>query len=465
MTPLIEIKSENKHPADIASEPGECAVSCSSASAIEDLNRACFCISVDKQALHSAFEALLAGHQLPTAMADSHPHLFAALPVFVSRRHLEQLASVVAAIDEVTQLPGYREAVMAWAPAIAGFDPGSPGGLLGLDFHLGDDGPRLIEVNTNPGGVLLNALMGQAVTACTPGFTVPPEDAGRVEDAVLQVMLDEWRAQRGDAPLGLVAIVDDTPAQQYLYPEFVLFRNLFREHGIRAEICSPEMLVRRQGRLWLDDAPVDLVYNRLTDFALEEPAHAALRDAYLAGSVVLSPHPRAHAIHADKRNLVVLGDRDSLRRAGASAPSIDVLAAAIPRTRILTPANREQMWADRRHLFFKPAAGFGSRASYRGDKLTRRVWDEIGAGTYVAQAFVPPGERRLAPGVDGLKVDIRCYAYQGQVLLHAARMYRGQTTNFRTAGGGFAPVLTTAAAGLVGPEESPGAIAPVDAFR
>ena len=47
--------------------------------------------------------------------------------------------------------------------------------------------------------------------------------------------------------------------------------------------------------------------------------------------------------------------------------------------------------------------------------------------------------------VDGLaherKLDIRLYTYGGQLLLAAARLYQGQTTNFRTPGGGFAPVL------------------------
>lgn len=47
--------------------------------------------------------------------------------------------------------------------------------------------------------------------------------------------------------------------------------------------------------------------------------------------------------------------------------------------------------------------------------------------------------------VDGvpadLKFDVRAYAYDGRVLLLAARMYSGQTTNFRTPGGGFAPVV------------------------
>jgi hypothetical protein len=40
-----------------------------------------------------------------------------------------------------------------------------------------------------------------------------------------------------------------------------------------------------------------------------------------------------------------------------------------------------------------------------------------------------------------LKFDIRAFTYAGQVQLLAARMYSGQTTNFRTPGGGFAPVI------------------------
>ena len=54
---------------------------------------------------------------------------------------------------------------------------------------------------------------------------------------------------------------------------------------------------------------------------------------------------------------------------------------------------REALWAQRRQLFFKPADGYGSKAAYRGDKLTRRVWGEIVAGNFVAQALVPPSER------------------------------------------------------------------------
>ena len=127
----------------------------------------------------------------------------------------------------------------------------------------------------------------------------------------------------------------------------------------------------------------------------------------------------------------------------ADEASIALIQAGVPRTEAVRREQADDFWARRRGLFFKPASGFGSRGAYRGDKLTKRVFDEILAGDYIAQAFVPPSERRVA--VEGapvdLKMDLRNYVYQGEVQLVTARLYRGQTTNFRTPGGGFAPVL------------------------
>ncbi len=45
-----------------------------------------------------------------------------------------------------------------------------------------------------------------------------------------------------------------------------------------------------------------------------------------------------------------------------------------------------------------------------------------------------------------MKFDLRDYAYDGEVQWVAARLYQGQTTNFRTPGGGFAPVYSLAGA-------------------
>ena len=185
-------------------------------------------------------------------------------------------------------------------------------------FIWAAQGRSSFEINTNPGGALLNAMQGRAQRACCPdvaGLALSPMEPDAIEDALLDVFRREWQLQRGNAPLSSIAIVDEAPLQQYLYPEFLLYQHLFRRHGIEAVICDPRELVRRDGRLWHDSTAIDLVYNRLTDFALEEPAHAALKGAYLSEEVGVTPHPRAHALYADKRNLTLLCDESFLRSA------------------------------------------------------------------------------------------------------------------------------------------------------
>ena len=61
----------------------------------------------------------------------------------------------------------------------------------------------------------------------------------------------------------------------------------------------------------------------------------------------------------------------------------------------------------------------------------------------MAQALVAPSERHLRVADEDvlLKMDLRNYVYAGEVQLLASRLYQGQTTNFRTRGGGFAPVF------------------------
>ena len=418
-----------------------CGPRCADDLSAENLNRECFCLAVDPGEVRDRVNTLLRARGLGGALDERHAHLFAPLPVFVPRAHVERMERITALIAEVAAKPAYVDAVLAWAPPIARYDPGSPGGLLGLDFHLAPDGPQLIEVNTNPGGLLLNAVLAEAQQLCMPGISAAATGPGTA-GAGLDVLLREWSLQRAREPGEAVAIVDEAPQDQYLHAEFALYQRLLHERGIPAHVVDPSALSRDGGRLRVDGAAVGLVYNRLTDFALDQREHALLRAAYLDGVVALSPHPRAHALQADKRNLVLLGDVDVLRAMGLPADAASELAQGVPRTQSVTAGNRDVFWERRRELFFKPASGFGSRASYRGDKLTRKTWEQMAGTDYVAQQLVPPSERSRADGAEALKVDIRCYAYEGRVIALAARTYRGQTTNFRTPGGGFAPVVT-----------------------
>jgi len=416
------------------------------ASSASALNRECLCTTINPAELERELAAALGDSDLYRTIRATRPHLFSATAVFVTPQQVGKMRAVVEAVEAVVATDAYRSAVLAQAPATALHDPHTPGVFLGYDFHLDEHGPRLIEINTNAGGALLNVYLARAQKACCAemrGLTTGPVALTALEEQFVAMFGNEWRLARKDAPLTRIAIVDDAPETQYLYPEFVLFQALFRRHGIEALIADPAALEARAGRLWCKGEAVDLVYNRLTDFALEEPAHAALRAAWRDDLALITPHPRAHALYADKRNLILLTDPQWLGAAGVAPATIDVLMRGIARTRLVERAHAEALWAERKRLFFKPAGGFGGKAVYRGDKLTRRVWDEILAGEYVVQELVPPGERQVQVETEStaLKYDVRNFVYAGKIQLLATRLYQGQVTNFRTPGGGFAPVF------------------------
>jgi len=416
----------------------------------ESLNRGCVCRPLDPDRLCRELEAEPSLAGLCQDISRTRPHLFSATAVFISREQFNRIVSLIAAVESVVSLPGYRESVLARAPCAAHIDPGPLGVFLGYDFHLASRGPQLIEINTNAGGALLNTVLARSQHACCREmFTAfePTADLRNLEKVFFEMFCEEWRRQRGGAPLGRVAIVDDEPTAQYLYPEMRLFERMFARFGAEAVIAEARELIWHAGRLSHGTRPVELVYNRLTDFYLEEPAHAALRAAYEAKAVVLTPHPRAHALYADKRNLITLSHDGTLEALGAPAEARAILVAGVPRTQSVTSERAKSLWAERRRFFFKPATGYGSKAAYRGDKLTRRVWNEITRGDYVAQALVAPSERRLEidSAETDLKLDVRAYVYGGVIQLVAARLYEGQTTNFRTPGGGFAPVFVVGA--------------------
>lgn len=425
-------------------ESPPCGSGCGSA--IETLNRVCFCRTVDQTLLRQQLLSEQPDADLYEHILATRPHLFSNTAVFLSQRHALEMRSLIEAVDQVVATPAYQQHVMGWARPISGRPFGPLGACMGFDFHLGPDGPQLIEINTNAGGAWLNAALARAQTPCCANLledSAAQPSPSSLENRLFAMFRDEWALQRGDAPLETVAIVDDSPTEQYLYPEFRLAARMFLRHGVRAVIADAGSLRYAEGRLWHEGTPIDLVYNRLTDFTLESPDHVALRNAYEAGAVVVTPNPHTYALYADKRNLTALTDEKLLRQWQTPEPTISTLLRGIPHTVAVTPENADALWQQRRHFFFKPASGYGSKAAYRGDKLTKRVWTAICEDAYVAQSRIPPSERGVL--VDGeqttLKVDLRNYVYAGDVQLIAARLYQGQTTNFRTPGGGFASVF------------------------
>ncbi|HEX6364049.1 MAG TPA: hypothetical protein VFZ93_13920, partial [Albitalea sp.] len=253
------------------------------ASSAERLNAECFCVSLDEAALERALEAQVGAPEFAALLRERCPTVFAARPVFVSPAQLARMAALVQSIESVIALPAWREAALAQAPDIARHDPGARGVFLGYDFHAAGDAFGLIEINTNAGGAMLNAVLARAQRACCAEVQrrLPADDAAEeFERRIIAMFRREWERAGHERPLRSIAIVDDAPREQYLYPEFLLFRQLFERHGLQAVVADPRELALRGGALVHGERTIDLVYNRLTDFSLELPGNAAVREAY-----------------------------------------------------------------------------------------------------------------------------------------------------------------------------------------
>jgi hypothetical protein len=394
---------------------------------------------INRPLLDTTLEKFKSEH--PGVLQQAHDNLFSNIAILITPAQMQQMREVIAAVEKIVLLPAWQQQVLG--ESHARFVPSSKGVFFGYDFHLNADGAHLIEINTNAGGAFLSELFQQSQAGNPlPGKSLALENLPQV---FVEMFRHEWQLQRGNTPLQTIAIVDETPQSQYFYPEFILAQQMFEAAGIKAVIADPADFEPRADGLYLAGNKIDLIYNRLTDFSLQQ--FPALLRAYQSNQIVLTPHPYAYTLYADKRNLTLLTDEARLRAMGADEASIAALQKGVPQTRIVETKDEQQWWKERKDWFFKPATGYGGKGSYRGDKLTQRVFGEIVRGGYVAQRKAMPGDVMVSvAGAEPaeFKYDVRCYVYEGQVQLVIARLYQGQTTNFRTAGGGFALVRVVA---------------------
>ena len=412
---------------------------------IETLNETCDCMPINRTEVEDA----IAGRspELRASLAQ-RSILFAGSPVFLCPADVSYIQKQVHSIERAIYTPQFDEILRRrsneWVDEVSrrvSEGTPTPGMLMGYDFHVTHEGPQLIEINTNAGGAfLVNSLYDSVSTMplCAGHW------GGATEPAwMFDMLIREWRSAGRIGVPRTLAVVDEAPRTQFLKPDFELAHRYFESHGVRVHIADPAELALSNGRLMLRGDVIDLVYNRITDFYFANPAHRILRDAWVADAAVVSPSPAHHARYADKRNLVALSDpQHELRDALSNGENL--ILSNIPRTWSVTAKNAANLWLERKRLFFKPADSFGGRGAYRGSKLTRRVWDEITQlkdYSYVAQEKVQAPARWVGVSGKALKYDIRAYTYDGEIKLLAARIYQGQTTNFRTPGGGFAPVV------------------------
>lgn len=378
----------------------------------EYLNEHCHCSTLDKNTME-------------------HAHYFSEHPHFLSLHDLHAMRDFIEAHERLVRFSLQQ-------PASGVVERGI---FNSYDFHIADQGPQLIEINTNAAGALLGMHAEKEMLQCCeglPGYLSYPEFAFNSEQ-IASMFRREFALRFPDRPLRRVAIVDEKPEEQFFYPEFVLAKELLQSHGIDTVIVAPQELRITEGIAYAQELPLDFIYNRLTDFSLQKPESAVVKEIYEKGIATVSPNPAVHALYASKANLAFFWSETANDLPQAE---IATVCAHLPETVFVTNENAGRLWSQRKEWFFKPVDGYAGKGVYRGDKLTTKVWQHIVSGNYIAQRYVAPRTRQVSDTMR-LKYDVRVYTYAGEILGLMARYYQGQTTNFRTEHGGLAGVLVT----------------------
>lgn len=339
-----------------------------------------------------------------------------------------RIQNIVASVFALREKKAYQDFYRQPLESLGLQDPGNNSILMSYDFHIDAEGqPKLIEINTNASFLLLGYEMYRAKK-------IPPPISNFSLEEIRAMILNELHLQGKKIPCPRVSIVDENPGQQKLYVEFLAYDALFKSFGWDSRIQDYREVSK--------DRWPDFIYNRYTDFLLNDPSSADLREKFLSREVCLSPHPWEYFLLADKERLIDWSQPGFLEGMGLEKTQLETIRKMLPASHVLSTENKTEMWAQRKRYFFKPMRSFGSKMSYRGSSISHKHFEEFEADGMMAQEYVPPAEKTFATpeGPQSFKFDLRCYAYQGRLQLIVARLYQGQVTNLRTPGGGFACV-------------------------
>lgn len=285
---------------------------------------------------------------------------------------------------------------------------------MSYDFHINVDGkPELIEINTNAAFLAMGLQIYEH-------FNLPNIAGAFNELALVEMFKNE--IQLAGATANSVAIIDETPELQRLYIEFLVYQQIFKSKGLACEIFNYDQVAMFKN--------FGLIYNRYTDFFLNQNESTQLKELFNS-KLNLSPNPYEYFLLADKQRLLDWNMQTEVSKPSSLLKIFD-----------LASADKEEIWQNRKNLFIKPKNSFGSKQAYRGGSISRRLFDEIYGPDFVAQQLSTPSDVEVVYNdkPEKFKYDLRCYVYQDELQLMIARLYQGQTTNLKTAGGGFAAV-------------------------
>jgi len=366
------------------------------------------------------------------SMKSNKPNLFSPYTVNVSGENYKKMEQASHLIDKIMEAPSFIKATLPSRPSIAHFQPCNFSAMIGYDFHITPTGPKLIEINTNAGGLMTSALWR---------LRDEPKHAEKVVQKMVNMFHTEysnWKKNPTDR-IQHIAIVDRDPFSEFTIDDFNLTKAAFEEHGIEVSICRADQLILRNNHLYAPDHKIciDLVYNRSCDFYFQEEGSSTLRKAYLNRSVCVTPNPYGYGLLSDKRSLALLYRLVLSEESILKSDEKEILEDVILPTHMLY-SDYDKFTSKKNKWFFKPINLHAGIGAFRGDKISRKKLLELNPIEYIVQETAKPEE---IPMVDGsYKYDLRLFTHQNVTIDISSRLYKGRLTNFRKFNGGYTKV-------------------------
>ena len=307
--------------------------------------------------------------------------------------------------------------------------------LMCYDFHITDTGVKLIEVNTNASFAIVAGILSHINKQALPfNLRIKDYDGHRFLKKAIEEEITLCKMGLEDIN---IAIIDDHPENQKTYFEFHYYKALFEHWGYNTIICDPSELewdLKNKVLKHHLGQTIHFVYNRCCDFLLEEPKNKHLKQAFIHLKTCFSPNPYEYCLLAHKQRLIELSNTSFLKALNLSSDCLQIIKETVPFSSSILDISKEELWSQRKGLFFKPKTLYGGKGVFRGSSISRKKFESIYDKSYMVQEYISPST------FEGYKYDLRIYTYKSEPYLALARLYRGQVTNANTMGGGLASI-------------------------
>ena len=283
----------------------------------------------------------------------------------------------------------------------------TPSRMGRADFYRDESGFRLLEINWGAalGGLDSAILNRQMMQQPFVGDFVREHQLGYVDPMVelVHTLFTECKVPTGSTPV--VALADWPESYKTLEPRLRKNVEAYARFGIDARPCHIGQLRYAEGRVWLDDAAIDVVYRLfLMEDLLDEAGPALIEPVLRAaerGEVTIFS-PMDAGLYGSKGALALLSDEAN--RQNYSAETLAILDRILPWTRMVrsgpvTVAGAsvdllDYALAQQAELIIKPTMMHGGMGIVAGWLTEPAEWrarlDEAMDRSYILQRRIRP---------------------------------------------------------------------------